>query len=779
MKIADLPLPKKIVKALIASEPFDTLNPPQEATVEAGLFDQKNFLIAIPTASGKTFIAELSALQHVVQFHKKVIYLTPLKALALEKYHDFKRFASLGVKVGITVSDFDSADSHLFDTFDIIISTNEKIDSLLRHNKKFMQQNISLLVIDECHLIDEASRGPTLETLIVKIRRINPSIQLLALSATVHNSDELAKWLNATLIESNWRSVPVEEYFCNQEGLIRHRSSQTTRQIPQEHMLEILVAETLRDDGQVLIFANSRKRAQSIAISLQTTTKSFLTKEQIRAIKTTLSATTTDALTDKTSDSLTHLLQHGIGFHHAGLTNQQRSNVESLFKQHTIKVIVATPTLAAGINLPARRVIIPSIWRFSTMSSTMVPIKVMEYEQMRGRSGRPRYDSFGESFVLSSSERDEEVVLNTFFSATSSEDIESKLSARPILRIHLLGALATGIVSTYEDLKTFLEETFFGFQYNDFSLLEGNLQAVITDLESFGFIKSKSERIIVTRLGRRVSQLYIDPVSANIIIKGAIKSLSSPQLNPLMFIHLFCLVPDIRRIRLRKTDWGTINDSYEASKEHLLSDPQVIWNFKYENDVEAFKTALILLDWIEEQPLQTIVEAYDVQLGDFQSLLDNIKWVCYSAKELTKELVKILEEQDLTDFIYVESLSSFSVQDLKYLKNYITGLEIRLTEGIKEDIVAIINLKGLGRVKARTLIKNGIDTLDKLKNTSVDKLLTLNGFGSILVKSLKEQLGESIVIDTEDEQRENNFKTKTRKIKITKKTSSLADFLKD
>ena len=268
MKIADLPLPKKIVKALLASEPFDTLNPPQEAVVEAGLFTRKNFLIAIPTASGKTFIAELSALQHVVEFHKKVIYLTPLKALAQEKYHDFKRFSSLGIKVGITVSDFDSADSHLFEKYDIIVSTNEKIDSLLRHNKSFMQQDISLLIIDECHLIDDSSRGPTLETLIVKIKHINPTIQLLALSATVHNSDELANWLNAILVESNWRSVPVEEYFCSQDGIIHHRSSQETRHIDDKLILESLVSETLRDNGQVLVFANENWNAVSTAFAL-------------------------------------------------------------------------------------------------------------------------------------------------------------------------------------------------------------------------------------------------------------------------------------------------------------------------------------------------------------------------------------------------------------------------------------------------------------------------------------------------------------------------------
>ena len=209
MKFTDLPLPKHVTSKLLEIESFNTLNPPQEAVVEAGLFHKKNFLIAIPTASGKTFIAELSTLQHVLEFRKKVIYLTPLKALALEKFHDFKRFKPLGIKVGITLGDYDSADSHLLDRFNVLISTNEKIDSLLRHNRSFMQADVSLLIVDECHLIDDASRGPTLETLIVKIKKINPTIQILALSATVSNAEEIASWLNAILVQSNWRSVPI------------------------------------------------------------------------------------------------------------------------------------------------------------------------------------------------------------------------------------------------------------------------------------------------------------------------------------------------------------------------------------------------------------------------------------------------------------------------------------------------------------------------------------------------------------------------------------------
>ena len=324
MKIAELPLTKSIVEKLIESEPFDTLNPPQEAVVKAGLFDRKNFLITIPTASGKTFIAEMCALQHIIEFKKQVVYLTPLKALALEKFTDFKRFKSLGIRVGITLGDFDSAETNL-KNFDIIISTNEKIDSLLRHNAGFIQENISLLIVDECHLIDDASRGPTLETLIVKIKKINPAIQLLALSATVQNALEIATWLKAELIQSTWRSVPVEEYFCNQQGVILHKKTQTTRTIDSSNILSSLVTETLDDKGQVLIFASSRKHAQGLAKDLKTIALPYVSSEEAKLIKTSIDALKKkDQSGDRTSDSLLVLLKNGVGFHHAGLSSEQR-----------------------------------------------------------------------------------------------------------------------------------------------------------------------------------------------------------------------------------------------------------------------------------------------------------------------------------------------------------------------------------------------------------------------------------------------------------------------
>jgi helicase len=191
------------------------LFPPQEETIRAGVLEGKNIVLASPTASGKTLIAELCGLKHVLEKGGKVIYLAPLRALASEKFEDFKKYSQIKkqdgrkVSVGISTGDFDTADNWL-QRYDIIVTTNEKADSLLRHRAKWMDE-ISLVIADEVHLLNDAGRGPTLEVVLARLLQVNPSIQVLALSATIGNVDEIAGWLNASYIVTDWRPVSLKE----------------------------------------------------------------------------------------------------------------------------------------------------------------------------------------------------------------------------------------------------------------------------------------------------------------------------------------------------------------------------------------------------------------------------------------------------------------------------------------------------------------------------------------------------------------------------------------
>ncbi len=181
-----------------------SLHPGQVKAVKAGLFDNKNLLICTPTASGKTLIAEMAFLNNVN--YGKTLYIVPLKALASEKYALFK---SLYPEYSISVSsgDLDSNDNYLSYS-DLIVTVSEKFDSLLRHRVSWLN-SIRVVVIDEIHLLNDPGRGPTLEVIITLLKSVLPDVQIIGLSATIGNPEELAEWLGAKLVVDTWRPVKL------------------------------------------------------------------------------------------------------------------------------------------------------------------------------------------------------------------------------------------------------------------------------------------------------------------------------------------------------------------------------------------------------------------------------------------------------------------------------------------------------------------------------------------------------------------------------------------
>lgn len=182
--------------------------PSQQKSIKAGLLDGKNLLVCTPTASGKTLIAELAMLNCIYKEIGKAIYVVPLKALASEKYKEFiSRYPD--VKTALSIGDNDAVDTHL-EKYDLIITTSEKLDSLMRHHTPWLRF-VKVVIIDEIHLLNDASRGPTLEIIITILKTTLKNMQLIGLSATIGNPVELASWLNAELVEDNWRPVELHK----------------------------------------------------------------------------------------------------------------------------------------------------------------------------------------------------------------------------------------------------------------------------------------------------------------------------------------------------------------------------------------------------------------------------------------------------------------------------------------------------------------------------------------------------------------------------------------
>jgi len=207
LKLIKNKIPKEFYKIL--EKDITKLRPAQEKAIKKGLLERKNLLVCTPTASGKTLIAELAALKSIIEGNGKAIYIVPLKALASEKYKDFKKRYDGIAKVALSIGDIDSSDSYLVD-YDLIITTSEKLDSLIRHHAPWLSL-ISTIIIDEIHLLNDPGRGPTLEILITILRQLLNKAQIIALSATIGNPEELSEWLKAELVIDDWRPVKLHK----------------------------------------------------------------------------------------------------------------------------------------------------------------------------------------------------------------------------------------------------------------------------------------------------------------------------------------------------------------------------------------------------------------------------------------------------------------------------------------------------------------------------------------------------------------------------------------
>jgi helicase len=201
-------IPKKIYSVL-KKRGFETLRPSQTKSINAGLFEDKSLLVCTPTASGKTLVAELAILNAIFHDKGKAIYVVPLKALASEKFKDFKRHYEQFFKIAMSIGDIDSSDSYL-EKYDLIITTSEKLDSLMRHKAPWLNM-VKVVVLDEIHLLNDPGRGPTLEIVITILRELQKKIQIIGLSATIGNPQELADWLEAKLVIDTWRPVRLDK----------------------------------------------------------------------------------------------------------------------------------------------------------------------------------------------------------------------------------------------------------------------------------------------------------------------------------------------------------------------------------------------------------------------------------------------------------------------------------------------------------------------------------------------------------------------------------------
>lgn len=631
------------------------LFPPQEQALPY-IFNRENLILAVPTAAGKTLVAEIAMLCEILR-GGKCLYITPLRALASEKFESFRKWEKIGIQVGIATGDYESIDAHLANS-DIIVATAEKADSLFR-NRSFWLREVSCLVIDEIHLLDSEDRGHVLEVFITKMRRMKPEIWILGLSATVPNVSEIAEWLDAKFVQSDWRPVPLfYGVFCDNVLEIFGESVEKRRA-----NFEDLVEECVSRGEGVLIFESTRRSAESLALKLSEISSKFCECED-------LAEEVLEENDGEMSRKLAECVRKGSAFHHAGLLSGQRKIVENAFRNGRIKVLVSTPTLAAGVNLPARRVIIKSLYRYDGFSRR---IKVSEFKQMAGRAGRPGMDELGEAIVVVS-KKDREVAVEKYIRGES-ERVISKLAVESKLRFHCLSLICDGF-DDFEDIRDFFNATLFAKQseFPEFELLR-----VIEQLKNWGMVRV-DEKIIPTKLGSLVSKLYIDPMTGFIFYDCAKRF---DELSEISALHVICRAPDMEKLSLRRSDdW--IEDLAFKHREELTYFPS-LYSVDYEWFLSEFKTALCLYDWINEVDENEICEKFSIAPGDLRRLCETAEWLSHAFTRITEE----------------------------FGKNF-PKLETRIRYGVKGELLELISVRNIGRVRARKLYNAGIKTREDI-----------------------------------------------------------------
>lgn len=696
MKIDDLQIDERI-KTILKKQGIVELYPPQ-AEALPHVLEGKNIVLAIPTAAGKSLVAYIAILQAALE-KRKSMYIVPLRALAREKYDDLLPFEEIGIKVAISTGDLDEKGEHL-GKYDIIVCTSEKADSLIRHKAGWLNE-VSIVVADEIHLINDFSRGPTLEINLAKFMLMQP-VQIIALSATIKNAHEIAEWLNATLIESDWRPVPLKEGVLFGKKIYFLDGS--TKEIKNSR-LEGLLEDVLADGGQALIFVNTRRSSQSTAEKLKEITEQY-TENEREELKEIAQKLLSQEEVNIIARKLSSCIEKGIAFHHAGLSSRQRSTIEKAFKKGIIKCIVATPTLAAGVNTPARRVIIKNLWRYSEINGYMQPIPVLEIKQMMGRAGRPGYDEVGEAILIARNKIEKERLWNEYLLADV-EPIYSKLASEPALRMHVLALIATDFAVYWDEIIDFFRKTFYVHQLG--VLPEERLWEILDFLERNEFIESAGERWKATLFGYKTVALYLDPLSA-LKMREALEGKLGDNFS---YLHAICSTPDMRCLFLSsKDDWV---EEEAKEKKFLLPIPSP-YDADYEFFLAEVKTALMLEDWIEERKEDEIITRYQVGPGDIHGRVETAEWLLHAMQELAR----------LFNFDAVPVLAK---------------LKMRVKYGCKEELLNLVKLRGIGRVRARTLYRHGFKTISMLRKASVETLAKLPGIGINIAKQIKEQVG--------------------------------------
>lgn len=662
-------------------------NPAQKAVIESGyLEDKSNYIISIPTASGKTVLGILPALKTILN-GGKAVYAAPLLSIQNEKVKEFKAFEEHGIKVG----------KHPFNS-DLSVMVFESFDALTRFSWNVLRE-VDTLIIDEFHMIGEYSRGPTLESAITRAKIINPSLRIIALSATLKNIDEIEQWLDGKTVEHDYRPVPLNKEVLDAEMFNTKNKNDVIVKI---------VEKAIEDNSQALSFVSTRRFTESLATYVAKKIDKKTTNEQKQKFKQVADKLLEvpkkkGSLPTTTCLKLAEAAEKGVVFHHAGLFNEQKEIIEDEFRNGNILMITATPSLMYGVNLPSKYVVIRDHTRWTSNGPASIP--VFDYEQMSGRAGRPQYDDVGYSYLVAKT-MDEAFDLEARYVNGEIELTNSKLiDNKDAIYKQIIAQIASSLSKNLDDLNDFFGKTLYGFQMkNNPSMsmfaqdsLNWELESALEFLLQNGIIRATPEGLKTTDFGNLIAKSNY-AVETAVKIKEYVSTME--KLNPAEMIYALAETPDLPLISFKG----------RKSKDPVRDKLSECGLFAVDiGNPEA--TAVSLIEWIDERNEYEIENAYNVYSA-------STRRSAYEASRLVKFAKNTLEV-----------LGNYSnLKDMDYLS-------ARLYYGVKEDIIPlVVGVKRLGRKRARLLMKTFGDNLSEASEKDLQKV---EGIGPKLAGKVK------------------------------------------
>lgn len=723
------------MKKILYNKKIEELWIPQKNAVDLGLLDGKNMLYSSPPGTGKSFLAYLSAGK--LSVGKQTVYLVPSRSLSTQVFDDLSDVLGSEYKIAVSDSDRTADDEHV-DEKDIVVATYEKMDALLRR-KKIDPSKIQNVIVDELQFLGESRRGLTIELMLTKFLKNKSPIQLIGLSGLLNeeNSNQIAEWMNARLMRSDWKGIKTEEMiFFN--GTLYHKNGDTEK-VPISLPISLSVYDkrklassyfcksAIAKNEPILISVIKREQASKLANDLKEQVRTFNLFDMDLMNRLEKNKSKYDAIINKIkniepeipefAEELISMIKTGIVYHHAGLPRIYRSIIENAIKNNIIDIIVATPTLEAGVNFPIKTVLFFDP-KFNVGKSWHI-MENRKYKNIAGRAGRPGYHKKANVIVLAMKDTEFYTYKKQFWRADLEpirssfyEIINESKSAMSSLYSHLLGYVTEYPESDLDSIVHHLTNSWFWKQSQsarDTQAVLDSIERSLSSLVDYKFLnKLENGKYVTTTIGKIVNESMLPPDSAVNMITS-LEYLFSNEFNEEDHINMILVL----------TSLSTELHKHDKIVKNIII-PQQIQKLKivFENIGELFlepdqlhlalKYASVLYYWINSYSTSRIIEFCRLKSQSLSAFIE---------EELVKDAHRILLSISAFAESVQDSKHDFSEERITKTIDLINSVSDFCRDGSKESFIRTLLNSNLSHIRRASAIK--ISEYLKLKEKNI------------------------------------------------------------